>query len=76
MLNSLLCLAKRLTGRPTVVKTADGSCYRNASEADSVWPDELWQALLSSPMDARHYMVQNDWAATVTRSDAGFTTSF
>jgi hypothetical protein len=76
MLSTLLHLVTHLTKKAANPGAAQDKQYRNASEADSVWPDELWQALLSSPMDARHYMVQNDWAATVARSDAGFTTSF
>jgi hypothetical protein len=34
-------------------------------EFDPAWHGDHWQNLLASPMDARHYVME-DWATTVT----------
>jgi hypothetical protein len=46
---------------------AEAASKRQASvlEFDPVWHGDHWQNLLSSPMDARHYVME-DWTTTVT----------
>jgi hypothetical protein len=36
---------------------------RSALEFDPMWHGDHWQNLLSSPMDARHYVME-DWSLT------------
>lgn len=37
---------------------------------DPFWHGDHWQNLLASPMDARHYVVE-DWAPAIDESPAG-----
>lgn len=41
-----------------------------ASGFDPFWHGDHWQNLLASPMDARHYVVE-DWAPAFDESSAG-----
>jgi len=42
----------------------------SALEFDPMWHGDHWQNLLASPMDARHYVVE-DWAPAFDESSAG-----
>jgi len=46
------------------VSFAEASPHRvSAVEFDPMWHGDHWQNLLSSPMDARHYVIE-DWSLT------------
>jgi hypothetical protein len=42
---------------------ASSSKRPSALEFDPMWHGDHWQNLLSSPMDARHYVIE-DWSLT------------
>jgi|SRR5579863_4744323 len=54
------------------VRTEAAASKRQASvlEFDPVWHGDHWQNLLSSPMDARHYVME-DWTTTATPAFEG-----
>ncbi|CAD6551554.1 hypothetical protein ACFQ3P_30315 [Paraburkholderia sabiae] len=51
--------------RPTNAAPASDTLAQRASalEFDPMWHGDHWQNLLSSPMDARHYVIE-DWSLT------------
>ena len=65
MLFDKLCrLAARLahaSGKPSSQFAIDSMSQSSDYPFDPVWHGDHWQNLLSSPMDARHYVME-DWS--------------
>ncbi|MCP1129861.1 hypothetical protein [Robbsia andropogonis] len=57
-------LADAFRGRPSDDAAYDGAVLANVNEAALSWHGDHWQNLLSSPMDARRYILE-DWNDTV-----------
>ncbi|MPW19029.1 hypothetical protein GCT13_19545 [Paraburkholderia sp. CNPSo 3157] len=64
LFDTLLRIATQLFRSPKDAPRADASAQRtSALEFDPMWHGDHWQNLLSSPMDARHYVIE-DWSLT------------
>ncbi|AJY41069.1 hypothetical protein I6G56_15410 [Burkholderia humptydooensis] len=63
MLNGIKRFAHRLgiVRRSNAAGRAPAASDMFASEFDSTWHGDHWQNLLASPLDARHYVME-DWA--------------
>ncbi|AJY14636.1 hypothetical protein K6W16_04785 [Burkholderia dolosa] len=69
-LDGIRHLASRL-GRVRRKSRALAETAREApcdTEFDTTWHGDHWQNLLASPLDARHYVME-DWTYTPTRTD-------
>ncbi|MEM5382308.1 hypothetical protein VSR68_01690 [Paraburkholderia phymatum] len=64
LFDTFLRIAAQLFHSPKDAPRADGPAQRtSALEFDPMWHGDHWQNLLSSPMDARHYVIE-DWSLT------------
>ncbi|MEM5435159.1 hypothetical protein [Paraburkholderia diazotrophica] len=64
LFDTLLRIAAQRFRSPKDTPRADRSAQRtSALEFDPMWHGDHWQNLLSSPMDARHYVIE-DWSLT------------
>ncbi|MFM0338068.1 hypothetical protein [Paraburkholderia fungorum] len=70
LFNELRRLVTWLTQSPAKTATDQSAVVDESSSAlefdpDPVWHGDHWQNLLSSPMDARRYVME-DWSVSVT----------
>lgn len=66
LLNQLRRLFVWLTPSPTEIASDQrGSVADTTFEFDPMWHGDHWQNLLSSPMDARRYVME-DWSVSAT----------
>jgi len=64
LFDSLRRIAAHLFQSPTSASSAETLPQRgSALDFDPMWHGDHWQNLLSSPMDARHYVIE-DWSLT------------
>ena len=61
LFNSLRRLAAQLFQSTKGAPLPDPSQRPSLLEFDPMWHGDHWQNLLSSPMDARHYVIE-DWS--------------
>jgi hypothetical protein len=55
---------RRWLGKVPTTGAAPAAVTISTFDFDPMWHGDHWQNLLSSPMDARHYVME-DWAAVV-----------
>jgi hypothetical protein len=60
LFDTLRRIAAHLFHEPTIESATPGA---SALDFDPMWHGDHWQNLLSSPMDARHYVIE-DWSLT------------
>jgi hypothetical protein len=56
-------IARELFYPARSAQAAEASQRTSALDFDPIWHGDHWRNLLSSPMDARHYVVE-DWSLT------------